>query len=262
MNDPTNGLPYSGKSVQAFIKKSFGEKVGCWCWSTSPDTNNYFHLWGFATEADKQLYLANSETYADLLLVNEALHISTVQGDSYNAYLWTNTNSTTDYIVNGNSFVIGIRFAAVRTSSGERLNLGMAGTLIVQRKTSSTDWTTVATLKDVLASTDYSDSENYANIDLGSYLSNGTQQLRIKATVNYTDDDGNARTATSTLIALGSSITKTTISLTCQLNWQTPIYASAQQSKGYPISYMVYGAVAKTLHVEITGGNNSKLIQD
>lgn len=82
-NDAANGLPFSGQAVQDFIKSQFGSKVGCWCWSSSPDASNFYHLWGFATEADKTAYLADPEGSAALLLVNEALPISTVQGDSY-----------------------------------------------------------------------------------------------------------------------------------------------------------------------------------
>ena len=58
---------------------------------------------------------------------------------------------------------------------------------------------------------------------------------------------------------MGNSVTKTNLSLTCQLNWQTPLLASVYTSKGYPISYMVYGAVPKTLHILITGGNNTTM---
>ena len=258
-NDTANGLPFSGKAVQDFIKAQFGSKVGCWCWSTSPDASNFYHLWGFATEEDKTAYLADPDGSAALLIVNEALPISTVQGDSYGAYLWTDVSTSNEFIVNGSSMKINLRFAAVRASNGDRINLGSAGTLIVQRKTASTDWTTVATKTDILPSTDYADTTNYASVELGDCLTNGTQQLRVRATASYVDDNGDTKSVTTTYVTIGSSITKTNISLVCQQNWQTPIYASAQKDKGFPVSYMVYGAVKKTLHVEITGGNNKVL---
>ena len=257
--DAANGLPYSGQAVQDFIKAQFGTKIGCWCWSSSPDASNFYHLWGFATEADKEAYITAPEDNADLLLVNEALPISTVQGDSYGAYLWTTVSSTNEFIVSGDTLKVKLRFAGVRTNNGERLNMGSNGTLIIQRKTASTDWTTIDTRVDAMGSTDYADTENYTEVDLGNCLTTGKQQLRVRATVPYTTDDGETKTATSTYVSIGSSITKTTISLVCQQNWQTPIYASAQKDKGFPISYMVYGAVKKTLHVEITGGNNKVL---
>ena len=257
-NDPTNGLPYAGQKVQEFIKREFGDKVGYICPSSSTDDRNYYHIWGFATEADYKAYMADPEGKANLLLVNTTLPISAVQ-DSYGAYLWTTAKTTSDIVVSGDTMKVQLRFAGVHTISGERMNLGVNGTLTIQRKTTSTDWATVATVQNAMASTDYADSENYTEVDLASYLATGKQQIRVRASVEYTDDNGDTKTATSTFVTIGNSITKTTISLTCQQNWQTPIYASAQQSKGYPISYMVYGAVTKTLHVEITGGNNSKL---
>ena len=261
-SDEVNTLPYSGEAVQKFIKDSLQrceKKIGYYCWSSSPDASNFYHLWGFASEEDKTSYMADPEGCADLLLVNEALPISTVQGDSYGAYLWADVNSSTEFVVSGHTLKVRLRFAAVRTSNGDRLNMGSAGTLIIQRKTSSTDWTTLTTLKDAIPSTDYADTNNYTEVDLGSYLVSGKQQLRVRATFNYTDDSGDTKTATTTYAAIGTSITCTTLDITCQQNWQTPIYASSQQSKGYPISYVVYGTVAKTLHVEVAGGNGNTL---
>ena len=265
MYDPTNGLPFAGQKVQEFIKKQLGgldttvgKKVGYVCPSPTTDTRNYYHIWGFAKEADKAEYMADPEGKADLLLIDETLPISAVQ-DSYGAYLWTNVNTTNDMVVSGDSMKVNLRFAAVHTVSGERLNMGVNGTLVIQRKTTNTDWTTVATLENAMASTDYADTENYSEVEIGSYLVSGKQQMRVRASVEYVDDNGETKTATSTYVAIGSSITKTTLDIVCQQNWQTPILASTYKDKGYPISYMVYGAVAKTLHVEITGGNNQKL---
>ena len=77
------------------------------------------------------------------------------------------------------------------------------------------------------------------------------------AQFSYTGEDGATKLATSTYVAVGNSITKTNLSLTCQLNWQTPLLASVYKDRGFPVSYMVFGAVPKTLHVLITGGNNT-----
>jgi hypothetical protein len=130
-NDPIVGLPFAGEKVQEFIKKQFGSKVGYVCWSSEPDSNSYYHIWGFATKDDKTEYLADPESNADLLLYDETLPISTIQGDSYSAYLWTNILSTNEFIVSGDSLKIKLRFSAVRISNGEKLNLGNSGTLII-----------------------------------------------------------------------------------------------------------------------------------
>ena len=259
-NDASNNLPYSGQAVQDFIKKQFGSKIGYVCWSTSVDASNNYHLWGFASEDDCTKYKADPEANASLLLVNEALPISTVQGDSYSAYLYCNVSKTADVVVSGSKLTAKVRFCAVKVSNGERLNNGSMGTLIIERSTDDgTTWKVVETRRGALTSTDYADENNYSDVELGGCLINGKQKLRLRAQYTYTADDGSEKTSTSTYVLLGNSITKTTLSLTCQLNWQTPLLASTYQDKGFPISYMVYGAVAKTLHIAITGGDNKQM---
>ena len=265
--DASNGLPYSGQAVQTFIKKTLTtldgdikKKVGWWCWSSTIDASNFYHLWGFASEDDCTKYKADPEGNAALLLVNEALPISTVQGDSYSAYLYCNVSKTADVVVSGNKLTAKVRFCAVKVSNGDRLNNGSMGTLIIERSTDGgTTWKVVDTRKGALVSTDYADENTYTNVGLGDVLINGKQKLRLRAQYTYTADDGSEKTATSTYVLLGNSITKTTLNLTCQLNWQTPLLASTYQDKGFPISYMVYGAVPKTLHIELTGSNNTKM---
>ena len=265
--DASNGLPYSGQAVQTFIKKTLTtldsdikKKVGWWCWSSTIDASNFYHLWGFASEDDCTKYKADPEANASLLLVNEALPISTVQGDSYSAYLFCNVSKTADVVVSGNKLTAKVRFCAVKVSNGERLNNGSMGTLIIERSTDDgTTWKVVETRKGALTSTDYADENNYSDVELGGCLINGRQKLRLRAQYIYTADDGSEKTATSTYVLVGGSITRTTLSLTCQLNWQTPLLASTYQDKGFPVSYMVYGAVAKTLHIAITGGDNKQM---
>ena len=258
---------YPGSRVEEFIKKMLTDldtnvktKIGYWCWSGSVDASNFYHLWGFASEDDCTKYKADPEGNAALLLVNEALPISTVQGDSYSAYLYCNVSKTADVVVSGNKLTAKVRFCAVKVSNGDRLNNGSMGTLIIERSTDDgSTWKVVETRKGALTSTDYADENNYTDVDLGGCLINGKQKLRLRAQYTYTADDGSEKTATSTYVLVGGSITRTTLSLTCQLNWQTPLLASTYQDKGFPISYMVYGAVAKTLHIAITGGDNKQM---
>lgn len=259
-NDTANNLPYSGQAVQDFIKKQFNGKCGYLCFSTNVDSSNYYHLWGFATKDDATTYMADPEANADLLLVNEALPISTIQGDSYGSYLFGDVKSTTYYVVSGDSFSVPLRFCAVRTSNGERLNVNSAGTLIIQRSTDGgSTWTTIETRKGTITSTDYSDTTSFTNVEIGNCLSSGNQKIRIRASFDYEADDGSTKTATSTYVTVGNSITKTSLDLECQQNWQTPIIASEYSDRGFPISYIVYGAVRKTLHVIVTGGNGKDM---
>lgn len=259
-NDASNNLPFSGQAVQDFIKKQFGSKIGYVCWSTSVDASNNYHLWGFATKDDATAYMADPDSNTKLLLFNEALPISTVQGDSLGAYLFGDVKTTTKYVVSGSSFIVPLRFCAVRTSNGERLNMNAMGTLVIQRSTDGgSTWTTVETRKGIMTSTDYSDTTTFTNVEIGNCLSNGKQKIRIRASFDYEADDGTKKSATSTYVTVGDSITKTTLDLECQQNWQTPIVASEYSERGFPISYIVYGAVQKTLHIVVTGGNGTDM---
>lgn len=61
--DNRNNKPYSGDSVQAFIKTTFNSKAGDFYY----DSNTTKYL-VFANADDRAMYLTNRETYADLLL--------------------------------------------------------------------------------------------------------------------------------------------------------------------------------------------------
>ena len=164
--DTTNGnLPFSGQAVQDFIKRQFGTKVGTWCWSPNVDASNFYHIWGFATEEDKQTYLADPEGNASLLLANEALPISTVQGDSYGAYLFTDVSASKEFVVMDDVLKVNLRFSSVRNSGGDRLNMGEQGTLVIQRKTGNGDWQTVDERPNAIASSDYADTTSFTSVD-------------------------------------------------------------------------------------------------
>lgn len=240
--------------VERFIKERFKGAVGYLIWSQNVDPNNFYHLLGFATEADYELWNEDSELHSDLLLVDIPLQISTVQGDSYGAYLFSSDDSTANVVVNERSFNVHLRFHAVRNSNGERINMGTKGTLQIQRSTDNgSTWSTVGTLAGAIDSTDYSNTTTYTTIDIGQYLTNGRQLIRIRASFTYTDDSDQNKIQYSTYVSPASSITFTQLALECQLDWNNALQASQIKAVGFPISYQVYGAVAKTLHVEIEG---------
>lgn len=249
--DTTNGnLPFSGQAVQDFIKRQFGTKVGTWCWSPNVDASNFYHIWGFATEEDKQTYLADPEGNASLLLANEALPISTVQGDSYGAYLFTDVSASKEFVVMDDVLKVNLRFSSVRNSGGDRLNMGEQGTLVIQRKTGNGDWQTVDERPNAIASSDYADTTSFTSVDLSNCLVNGKQQIRVRAYFTYEADDGAKKTATSAFVVIGSSVTKTRLLLTLATQWQTPFTSS-----DISLSYYVQGSVAKTLNYEVSSAS-------
>ena len=272
--DVSNGLPYSGQAVQTFIKdkmksldSDIKKKVGFLCWSTNIDASNFYHLWGFASEDDCTKYKSDPEANASLLLVNEALPISTIQGDSYAAYLFSDVKVGTDYVVSGTDFNVNLRFSAVRTSSGDRLNFGANGSLTIQRSTDGgSTWSNVDTLEGLLSSHDYSTSStDYDKVNIGKYLTSGTQKIRMRASFKYTGDDGTEKQVTSTWVAIGNSINRTSLSIELSTNQQpyTPIWVNNLGTAGarkFPLSYVCNGNVAKTLHYAIYDETNTEVL--
>ena len=245
---------HTGTEIEAFIKAQFNGNVGYFRWSSQIDSSNNYHLEGFASADDAALYDSDPETYGSLMLIDAQLPISTVQGDSYGAYLFTNADTTANIVVAERELSIPLRFHAVRNSNGERLNMGAKGTLQIQRSMDNgSTWTTVGTLAGAIDSTDYSNTTTYTNIEIGQFLAEGRQLIRIRASFTYTDDNNQDRIQYSTYVTAASSITYTQLRLECQLDWNNAMQASQIKTVGFPISYQVYGAVAKTLHVEIDG---------
>lgn len=245
---------HTGLEVETFIKGQLSDKIGFFIWSQNIDSSNYYHLWGFASRDDYELYVSNPEEYASLLRLDEPLPISTVQGDSFGAYMFTNADTTANIVVAERELTVPLRFHAVRNSNGERINMGAKGTLQIQRSSDNgSSWSTVGTLPGAIDSTDYSNVTTYTDIEIGQYLAEGRQLIRIRASYTYTDDDNQERIQYSTWVNVASSITYTRLALENQLDWNNALQSTQIKSAGFPISYQVYGAVAKTLHVEIQG---------
>ena len=99
--------------------------------SNNVDASNVYHLWGFATKEDYSKYISDPVTNNALLLVDEPLPISTVQGDTYSAYLFTTIVSSKDIVVYGDKLTVPLRFHAVHTSAGERLNIRTPALLVI-----------------------------------------------------------------------------------------------------------------------------------
>lgn len=248
-NKTSDGLPFSGLQIQKFIKSNLSDlqnKAGYWCISNTTDSNAFYHLWGYAS---KEAYDDDSEANR---LYDVVIPISTVLGDSYAAYLYTSLNNKANIVVAEGKLEVPLRFCAVQISNGERLNYGSKGTLQIERSTNGGElWTKVATLSNVLVSSAYG-SDEYKTIDLGSYLTNGTQEIRVRASFQYEDTEGTLRTATSAYMTLGATITRTSLSIVNKQSYQTPILQSVYGTQ-FPLSYIVNGATSKTLHIEVTG---------
>ena len=99
--------------------------------SNNVNASNLYHLLGFATKEDYNKYASDPVANNALLLVDQPLVVSTVQGDSYGAYLFTTFGGSGDIVVSGDTLKVPLRFHSVRTSNGERLNMGVSALLII-----------------------------------------------------------------------------------------------------------------------------------
>ena len=215
---------HTGLEVETFIKSylsSHEGKYGYLAFSDAP-IDNYYHLYAFLNKDDYDSWHAapdkDDPEIAALLLQDETLFISTVTGDSYSARLQTSLNPTDQITLTDKSLDIPLRYTSVKTSDGDRINAGIAGTLYIQRSNDGVSWATVGTA--VIQSRDL-DYTGYDNVPVGQYIQEGTQQIRFFATFNYTDAEGATRTATSPYITF-TNILYSNMRLTFSAQWQCP----------------------------------------
>ena len=241
--------------VERFLKEQIGGKVGFFIWS-DVDENNYYHLWGFATEADYNLYITDTELHHDLLLYDRPLFISTVQGDSYSAFLFREGEALGNIVLSQPSLPINLKFCAVKNSEGQRINTYNFGTLYIERSTDNgSTWSRVGTVTG-LNSQDYTSVVYDTSVDVGEYLLEGAQLIRVRASFTYEDEYDQPHIVYSTWINIASRITYTQLRLQCQLDWNNALQAS-ELNGTFPLRYMAYGATPKTFHYKITGYNGT-----
>ena len=151
---------------------------------------------------------------------------------SSDSRLTLTTSDNTDKIVSiTGRLVLHLRATSVMNGSDTFENIN----LDIQRFNAATGWTSVgsASMSAVAES-----SSAYTAIDVSEFLVSGDQQLRIKAT--------GAETNLSAIVSF-SSIVFTKLELEFAGEWQRAC------RNEMPLAFYVNGAVAKTLHIKISG---------
>lgn len=254
-DESTNNQPVSGGRVQEWLKNEINGKYGVIRISKETDQYSYYSLEMFSTKEDEALYDSNNETYKDRM-TKVTIPIPSVQGEPYSAYLTTPTPQN-DLVVAEDSFKVGFNFRAVRNSNGQQLNEGALGTLTIQRSTNNgVNWDVVGTIPNALRSMEPDDTTTTQDVDLGEYLVQGNQMLRVRASYEYEDSiSGEKRNVVSSWVTVGASVTKTRLELVLRTNYEQPIPSKDVNGNVNPFSvtYGVYGSVKKTMYVRITG---------
>ena len=154
----------------------------------------------------------------------------------------------------GDDFDVPIRYMALKvTPLGDRINYrDVAGTLtIARRKDGATEWTDVYTQTNIVSQDETYDAGNSASypltLNLGKYLEEGSQSIRIRISSYYKDENDVQRDFFGDLILSVNAVNLVVKNLT---DWSKRILAS---DGGFPFSFSVMGAVEKQLHVQMTG---------
>lgn len=254
-DESTDKQPVSGGRVQEWLKNEINGKYGVIRVSKETDQYSYYSLEMFSTKEDEALYDSDNETYKDRM-TKVTIPIPSVQGEPYSAYLTTPIPQN-DLVVAEDSFKVGFNFRAVRNSNGQQLNEGALGTLTIQRSTNNgVNWDVIGTIPNALRSVEPDDTTTTQDIDLGEYLVQGNQMLRVRASYEYEDSiSGEKRNVVSSWVTVGASVTKTRLELVLRTNYEQPIPSKDVNGNANPfsITYGVYGSVKKTLYVRILG---------
>ena len=217
--------------VERFNKLHFGtKKIGCLYVTTERQQDNYKHIWGFATEADKVTYLEAldaleegetlDEETAALRICDAAIPINEDQGVNYSARLSTSIVDTTAAIaVTEPVLDVPLRFCGVVNDNGTIDNVGVNGTINIWRSSNGVDWgNPIGSQQLPSRRLDY---EGYDSVSIGQYLQEGEYQYRFQASFQYEDSEGVTRTAYSTYITL-QRVVYSNMRLTFAAQWQRP----------------------------------------
>lgn len=250
----TENTPVSGGRIQEWLKNEINGKYGVIRVSSSINENNFYTLEMFSTKEDEMLYDSDKDTYQDLVTV-VPIPISTVQGDAFTAMLRTTLSKDADIVVTDGKLEIPLNYRAIKITQIGNENAGYNGTLIVQSSTNGETWNTVGTIPNVLTSQAPDDTSSFVKVDIGKYLTNGKQYVRVRAQYSYENESGDDKIVSSSNVLVGKSVTKTTLELALRTDFQTPMdtYNTNGAQNNFEVQYTPYGAVKKTLYVEITG---------
>ena len=160
---------------------------------------------------------------------NGVVEIEPISSDS--RFSLSTTDNLTQIVNITGKLILHLRATSVVNGSDTYENVS----LDIQRFSEATGWTSVGKAS---ISAVAEDSEVYTSVDVTPYLISGEQQIRIKAT----GEESNL----SSIISF-ASIIFTRLELEFAGEWQRPCRGEM------PLSFYINGAIAKSLHVNISG---------
>ena len=246
-------LDYTGEELDAILA-SVGDKFGYMRISSTVNEQNFYSLEAFPSKADADEYDSDPDAYRGKVSIIP-IPISTVQGDSYASLLATSISTDAIIVSTKDSLMIPLNFRGVKISQIGSENAGVTGSLTIQRRIAGGDWSTALTMENVLTSYNYTDTNTYQEVDIAQALINSTQEIRVRASFQYEDIDGSVKTAYSSWVMVGKTVTKTSLRLDLSTDYSQPIalYDANGNRNNFIINYIPRGEVSKKLHVKVKG---------
>lgn len=270
LDQPWAGVDSDGKEwgydkarVEEFIKEQFRSKYG-YTRAKFNEQTTFYELESFASEEKAVEYDSDPENNSALRLNVTVIPISTVQGDAYTAMLRTTISNTADIVVTDGKLEVPLNYRAVKITQIGNENAGYRGSVVVQTSTDGVSWNTAGTIENALPSSEPDDATTYTTVDIGRYLVTGRQMVRIRASYNYTIEDGEQKTVTSSNVIIGGSVTVTSLRLELRTEYYRPMSPTDVNGNVQPFSvtYGVFGSVKKTLYFKVDNGAEAKFDYD
>lgn len=254
INVPWEG--HSGKEVEDFIKGEIGQKYGHIEMRFDEQQSMYY----MDCYASKQDFTDGKEPLGSVLIP-----ISTKQGTSYTAFLTGNIGNTVELVVAEGKLEVLLNYRAIQITEAGNINANAQGTVVVQRQTATTDWTTVGVIEDTtLPSSEPTDTTTTTKVDVGGFLTKGKQSIRLQAVYTITDEEtGEEKTVRSGYVMVGQSVNYVELRLDTTTPYHVPMNAYNEETgalETFKVDYRVYGAVGKTLYVKVKGAKGVNTI--
>ena len=267
-DESTENQPVSGGRVQEWLKNEINGKFGVARMSQLDPDTNFYSIELFVSKEEEERYdEADDKDAVKDLVTRLTIPISAVQGDSYSARLYADIEQN-NIVVSGSDFKVPFRFSSIRYSQGVAEDAGSRGTLYIQVSTDNgSTWSDVATLRNELQSrpstnTDFKEDDV---LNIGGYLKDGRQLVRVRASFEYEDiATGDLRTAYSSWVTIGASVTKTNLGLKLITEYYIPMSPTDGNGnvQNFNVTYQINGAAQKTLFVKVDGGGEVKYEYD
>jgi hypothetical protein len=262
-------LNYTGAELDALLA-SIKEKYGYYTFSDNKDENGFYHLYAFESRIHYDEWTKEGrDPNSKLIKDNIVVPISTSKDSiSYSIQFSSSISQTSNIAVVKKDFIVPLNYKSIIVDPVLGTdNANFFGTVEVSRSTDSgKTFVSLGELPTKLTSQDMSDSSfiEVNKVDLGNYLTNGKQILRLRASYTYLDNEGNERNVYSKWVNIGSSVTKTELSLSTEIDFKTPIYAENEDGsiKPFPLKFRVNGAVDKTITIKLYGAVQTMTITD